>query len=422
MTLGRLYALFATTIVAGMGAAVAYTYPLDGYQDTGIRRLEYARLVQAGELSGPGQPSGALLGTQQVQLRLPNRDIELPQPDVELGGALVKLLGDEADAYSVALLDLSDPNQPVYAQHRDTHRQNVGSIGKVLVAVGLLQALADTHVDVTQRQQLMREHQVVADEFAHSDHHTIRLYDVERRKLERRAMQDGDTGNLWEYLDWTLSASSNSAASMAMREAMLLRHLGTGYPVDGATAVSTLADLTAQNRTELFQQTFWQPLTENGLSLATIRQGSFFTKGGQRRVSGGGNSYASARSLVRLMLKMEQGQLVDSWSSLQLKRLLYSTERRIRYASAPTLLNTAVYFKSGSLYSCVEEEGFQCRAYRGNQRNYMNSMAVVEAQGQNESLHYIAVVLSNVLKKNAAQDHQALAGQIHTLVRARRSP
>jgi hypothetical protein len=60
---------------------------------------------------------------------------------------------------------------------------------------------------------------------------------------------------------------------------------------------------------------------------------------------------------------MEQGRLVDEWSSRQIKRLLYMTERRIRYAYAPVLHDAAVYFKSGSLYSCQKEEGFKCGKY-----------------------------------------------------------
>lgn len=167
----------------------------------------------------------------------------------------------------------------------------------------------------------------------------------------------------------------------------------------GKAADEIFAELSSSEKTELLQRPFWQPVTDAGLSLAEIRQGSFFTKGGQRAVSGGGISYASGRSLVALMLQLEQGRLVDEWSSLELKRLLYATERRIRYASAPALNRAAVYFKSGSLYSCVPEEGFSCRSYRGNQRNYMNSLTVVEEVFGVVKLHYISVVLSNVLKK-----------------------
>ena len=68
---------------------------------------------------------------------------------------------------------------------------------------------------------------------------------------------------------------------------------------------------------------------------------------------------------MQYLLKMEQGILVDEWSSRALKRLIYMTERRIRYASSPALRDAALYFKSGSLYSCQPEEGFKCGKYKG---------------------------------------------------------
>jgi hypothetical protein len=114
---------------------------------------------------------------------------------------------------------------------------------------------------------------------------------------------------------------------------------------------------------------------------------------------------------------MEQGELVDEWSSTQLKRLLYMTERRIRYASAPALNDAAVYFKSGSLYKCKEESGFKCTTYHGNVINYMNSVAIVEHEIDGTKLHYMVIVISNVLRKNSALDHQKLGTAIDRLIR-----
>ena len=51
---------------------------------------------------------------------------------------------------------------------------------------------------------------------------------------------------------------------------------------------------------------------------------------------------------------------MDEFSSREIKRLLYVTERRIRYAASPALASSAVYFKSGSLYECAKEAGFTC--------------------------------------------------------------
>jgi hypothetical protein len=98
------------------------------------------------------------------------------------------------------------------------------------------------------------------------------------------------------------------------------------------------------------------------------------------------------------------------------------TERRIRYASSPALYDSAVYFKSGSLYSCKEEPGFKCKKYHGNIKNYMNSLAVVETPAGVNRLFYLATLISNVLYKNSALDHQTLATYIHRLIEADHPP
>ena len=108
-------------------------------------------------------------------------------------------------------------------------------------------------------------------------------------------------------------------------------------------------------------------------------------------------------------MRLEQGKVVDVWSSLELKRLLYMTEKRIRFASAPRLAKSAVYFKSGSLYKCKEEPGFECGKYMGNVFNYMNSVAIVEKP---EGRVYMVALMSNVLKVNSAVEHQTLATYI----------
>ena len=119
---------------------------------------------------------------------------------------------------------------------------------------------------------------------------------------------------------------------------------------------------------------------------------------------------------MEFSVKMEQGKLVDEFSSLEIKRLLYITERRIRYGSSGVLRDSALYFKSGSLYSCEPEEGFVCKKYHGNKRNFMNSLAIIETPAGQDRLHYMVTVLSNVLRKNSAQDHRDLARAIHGML------
>jgi hypothetical protein len=403
-------ALFATS-------ATLMAYPLDGYKDTGIRRVEGARMANEGLVRGSTQPSGATLTTEQVDLRLLNKSITLPTPDAQFSAEIKALLGENADRYGVAVLDLSDQDKPLYGEYRGDYRQNVGSVGKLLAALGLFQALADTWPDdLDRRTAVLRETVITADNFSNSDHHKIRVFNVEKKEMIRRTLTDGEQGSMWEYLDWMLSVSSNSAAAVLMRDAMLLKHFGKEYPVSEERIKTFFADTSRTELTELFQQTFWEPVTRNGLSLEQLRQGSFFTRQGKANVAGGGNSYATARSLMELLLKMEEGVLVDEWSSRQLKRLLYMTERRIRYASSPALKDAAVYFKSGSLYSCQKEEGFTCTPYHGNIRNYMTSVAIVEQETESAKLHYLVVVISNVLRQNSAVEHQTLGTRMHRLI------
>ena len=413
-------ACFWTSVVlsALVVPAVVQAYPIDGYAETGIRRVEGVRRVEEGSIPGSKQPPGALLPTAAVNLRLLDyRDMELPAPDPVFTKEILGLLGDHASQYGIAVLDLSNPEHPRYAEYRGAHQQNVGSVGKLVVALGLFQALADAWPDdLDKRRQILKNTVITADEFCHWDHHNIRIFDVGSNKLTRRTMKDGDQGSLWEYLDWMLSASSNSAAAMVMRDAMLLRHYGRDYPVPEPEIRRFFKETPGKELTQLFQRTFYDPVTRNGLDLEQLRQGSFFTREGKRKVNGGGNSYGTARELMNYALRMEQGRLVDEFSSLQIKRLLYITERRIRYASSPALKESALYFKTGSLYSCKQEEGFKCGPYMGNVKNYMNSVAIVEYPPGENRLYYMSTLVSNVLRKNSAVDHQTMATRIHRLI------
>ncbi|HEY1418820.1 MAG TPA: serine hydrolase, partial [Myxococcaceae bacterium] len=304
-----------------------------------------------------------------------------------------------------------------YAEHRGDHQQNVGSVGKLIVALALYQALADLHPkDLEARKRTLKETLVIADGFSQHDSHTIRIFDPEARTLKRRAVQIGDRGSLYEWVDWMLSPSSNSAAGMVMREAMLLRRYGAAYPPPDSEIQRFFDETPRTELTELFRTTFYEPVTRNGLDLEWLRQGSFFTAGGNRKVPEAGTSYGTARELMRYLLRLEQGRIVDEWSSREIKRLIYVTERRIRYAASPALVDAAVYFKSGSLFECAPEPGFTCRPYAGNVKNYMNSTAIIESPATARKLFYMTTLVSNVLRKNSAAEHQALATRFHRLV------
>ena len=404
-------------VLAGAGRA----YPLDGYEATGIRRLEGMRLAQQGAVRDVKQPPGALLNTAQVEPRLIGKTFDLPAPDPAFTQRIVAVLGGDPQASGLAVLDLSDPVKPIYAEHRGDHKQNVGSVGKLVVALALFQALADLYPDdIEARRKVLKTTVVTADSFSQSDHHTVRIFDPATKTLTRRTVRVGDRATLYEWLDWMLSPSSNSAAGMVMREAMLLRHFGRAYPASEAEIQRFFSETPKAELSKLYAATFHEPVTRNGLDIESLRQGSVFTAGGKATVPGAGDSYGTARELMRFLLRLEQGRIVDVFSSREIKRLIYLTEVRIRYASSPALATSAVYFKSGSLFQCAPEPGFSCKPYAGNVKNYMNSTAIVESPADERKLFYLSTLVTNILRKNSAGEHQALATRLHSVIGDRR--
>jgi hypothetical protein len=396
---------------------LAGAYPLDGYERTGIGRLEAQRLIQVGEMPGKKRPSGELLPLEMVDLRLlGNRNMELPASDPKLTARLKKLLGPQADRYGMALLDLSDLDNPRYAEWNGHQRQNPGSVGKIMVALALFQALADIYPDdIAARENVLRSAMITADIFSVSDHHSVPFWNPETRKVSKRPLKQGDTASLWTYLDWMMSPSSNSAAAMLEKNLVSITHFGKRYPVSPDEEQKFFDETPKKQLSEIFLKAIQDPVTRNGLDIEALRQGSFFTHQGKKQIPGT-NSYATPRELANFMLKLEQGRLVDEWSSREIKRLMYITERRIRYGSSGVLRPSAVYFKSGSLYSCAPEEGFVCKKYHGNKRNYMNSVAIIETPAGQDRLFYSVAVLSNVLRKNSAADHRDLARAVHSML------
>jgi len=405
------------SIIALIVAATCDAYPLDGYGYTGISRLEGYRLAMEGKVRAPRQPPGALLSIDAVNLRLEAKtDLEIPAAENEFVAQVQNLLGAEADRYALAVLDLTNIEQPRYAEHRSTERANPGSVGKILIALGIFQALADVYPnDIDTRLSILRNSVVTADEFIQWDHHVVPLWQPGDSRVRYPKIQMGDQASLWTYLDWMLSASSNAAASMVLKHLMLLVHYGAAYPVSDIEAQQFFKTTSKKELAALLVRALQDPVTRNGLDIAQLRQGSFFTRQGKRRVPGT-TSYATPRELMRWLLKLEQGKLVDAFSSREIKRLLYMTQRRIRYASAPALAAAAVYFKSGSLYKCKAEPGFECKKYHGNVTNMLNSVAIIEAPAAERQLYYIVVVMSNVLRKNSAVVHQTLATRIHRML------
>ncbi|MBI4696726.1 MAG: serine hydrolase [Gammaproteobacteria bacterium] len=407
----------ASSLALLLAMPTAQAYPLDSYAETRIGRLEAQRQVEAGEIPGEKQPPGAKLTRAEVDLRLlAHRDLDIPAADPGFSRQVTAVLGEYADRYAISVLDLSAIDAPRYAEHQGGLSQNPGSVGKLLVLLGWMQALADLYPDDTdKRWALLRDTMITADDFVVSDHHTVRMWNRETQTLTRRSLAPGDRGSLLEYLDWMISASSNSAASAVMREGLLLRAFGKDYPRADDEGREYLRKTPKSELSASLAAFLEDPEPRNGLDLALLRQGSFFTQTGQRRVPGR-TSYATTRALMTYLLRLEQGRLVDEFSSREMKRLMYQTERRIRYASSPALAGAAVYYKSGSLFECRPEPDFACKAYAGNIKNYMNSVAIVESPAGGRRLYYFVTMLSNVLRRNSAEDHQEIGTRIQRLI------
>ena len=398
-------------------------YPLDGSGATGIRRLD--GYLAAQQAAGSAKlPPGALLGTAEIGLNLlanPSWDLGTDGRDPILQAALEAVFSKRHPSYGVAVIDITDPEQPAWAGVREERTQLPGSVGKVLCLTALFDGLARAFPDVADRQRVLREHFVTADSWATGDPHTVPKYDPASGKNRFAVVVPGDRFALSEWVDHMISASANSAGAMVWREAMLLRAFGSAYPVEPERAEAFFRETPRSELTALSQTVINEPLAAVGVDLSQLQQGTFWTRVSQSRVPGI-SSFASPRELARVLLRIEQGRLVDEWSSLEMKRYLYMTKKRYRYAYPPELADAAVYFKSGSFYKCAPEEGFQCGKYKGNVQNLMNSIAIVESPAERgpRQKRYIVALISDVLKVNSAWDHSRLAAAIEEIIQTRK--
>lgn len=413
--------LCTAALLLATGVSVLGAYPLSGYERTGIRRL-WAYDPARG-LGAPSLPSGALISLDAVQLRmLGNRDFDLTRDtprDPELQSGVQGIFAGRDPNYSLAVLDITDPLSPRFAAV-DPHTEYLpGSVGKLLVSIAVFHALAEVWPDEGRRLEVLRDTWLTADEFVNTDSHTVPVVDMEAGTLNNRPIRVGDRFTLFEWIDHMLSPSSNAAGAFTWKQAMLIRAFGESYPPTPEQEAAWWSETPATERRDLAVAAIVDPLIAAGLDTEALRQGTMFTATGKARVPGVG-SYASPFELARLLLKIEQGKIVDEFSSLEIKRLLQFTRRRYRYASSPALNDAVVYFKSGSFYQCEAEEGFQCRQYAGNVTNIMNSVAIVESPatpppGTTQRV-YLTAMMSNVLRLNSAVEHQSIATFLERLV------
>lgn len=415
------YILVLFVLFAGSAFTTYTYYPIDGYELTGIKRLKRLELIKAGEIKNVSPlPAGAMKSWSDIKLNLLERQadsaMELMRIDPDFQKEINTLFRGLDKSYSLTILDMSDSKNIRYAERNETAGYQPGSVGKLAVLHGLFVQLAKIYPDSWEkRTELLKNKSVKSGVWGQTDEHTIPIYNIEKNTLVKRQVISSDVFTLYEWTDHMLSVSNNGAASIVWREVLLMAAFGDAYPeLTQEQADIYFKETPRKELTDLSNDVVNLPLRDLGITADEWRLGSFFTRGANTYVGDKGGSIGSPQGLMKFLVQLEQGKVVDEQSSLEMKRLMYMTDRRIRYAQAPALKEAAVYFKSGSLYKCDRSKGEACGKYMGNVTNFMNSVAIVEHP---DNCNYMVVLMTNVLRKNSASDHMYLAGNIDKIIR-----
>ena len=415
------YIALLLVLLVGSAFTINTYYPIDGYERTGIKRLKRLERIKTGEIKDAATlPAGAMKSWDDIQLNLLDRKgdsaMGLMTVDPDFQKEISALFRGLDKSYSLTVLDISDVNNIRYAERNETAGYQPGSVGKLAVLHGLFVQLAKIYPDSWEkRTALLKNKSVKAGPWGLTDEHTIPIYNIEKNTLVKRQVIASDVFTLYEWADHMLSVSNNGAASIVWREVLLMAAFGDAYPeLTQEEADVYFKETPRKELTDLGNDVVNLPLRDLGISADEWRLGSFFTRGANTFVGDKGGSIGSPQGMMKFLVQLEQGKVVDEQSSLEMKRLMYMTDRRIRYAQAPALKEAAVYFKSGSLYKCDRSKGEACGKYMGNVTNFMNSVAIVEHP---DNCKYIVVLMTNVLRKNSASDHMYLAGSIDKIIR-----
>ncbi len=393
-------------------------YPIDGFLYSGIARLLQVKKVVSGEIKQRPPKPGSYKSIDSIQLHLIGARGEsltaYPIINESLQTDLDRILPGLDQSYSVAVLDITPGREMRYAERQPDRGFQPGSVGKLAVLTALFYELEKLYPDCYEdRVELLRTRLVKGGPFAVHDHHTIPIYNLATDQFLKRQTQPGDVFTLFEWTDHMVSVSNNGAASIVWREALLMRVFGNRYPtLTQEEADAYFADTPRSELAEVGQDVVNAPLQDLGISREEWRLGQMFTRGASNIVPGKGGSIGTPKGLMKFLIALESGHIVDEQSSLEMKRLLYMTDRRIRYGASSALDSAAVYFKSGSFYSCSPKGS--CGKYKGNVFNYMNSVAIIE---QPDGTVYLVVLMTNVLRRNSQADHYALAGRIDRMIR-----
>ncbi|WP_435413113.1 serine hydrolase [Psychroserpens mesophilus] len=416
----RIVTLVVLLLVSSTFISFKY-YPIDGYEHTGIKRLKRLELIKSGALKDATKlPEGAMKSYMDIELNLTSRSGDSASSLLTVDETFQKdinaLFRGLDRSYSLAVLDISDDTDLKYAQRNETAGYQPGSVGKIAVLLGLFDQLAKLYPDdFEKRLDLLRTKSVKAGVWGLTDEHTIPIYNMETQKLVKRQVVASDVFTLFEWADHMLSVSNNGAASILWREVLLMQIFGDKYPeLTQEEADAFFKTSNKKELTDISNDVVNLPLRDLGISHDEWRLGSFFTRGANTYVGDKGGSIGTTLGVMKFLVQLEQGNVIDQASSLEMKRLMYMTDRRIRYAQSPVLKDAAVYFKSGSLYKCDRSKGEACGKYMGNVTNFMNSVAIVEHP---DNCRYIVVLMTNVLRKNSATDHMNLASSIDKVIR-----
>jgi len=416
----RILILLIVVISASAFTTSTY-YPIDGYERTGIKRLKRLEMIKSGEIKdATALPAGAMKSYNDIQLNLLSRKNDsamgLMQVNEDFQKEISALFRGLDKSYSLTVLDISDPENVRYAERNETAGYQPGSVGKLAVLLGLFTQLEKIYPDsFEKRTELLKNKSVKSGVWGLTDEHTIPIFNIEKNTLVKRQVIASDVFSLYEWADHMLSVSNNGAASIVWREALLMAAFGEKYPeMTQEDADTYFKETPKKELTDLSNDVVNLPLRDLGITSDEWRLGSFFTRGANTYVGDKGGSIGSPQGLMKFLVQLEQGTVIDEASSLEMKRLMYMTDRRIRYAQSPALKDAAVYFKSGSLYKCDRSKGEACGKYMGNVTNFMNSVIIVEHP---DNCRYMVVLMTNVLRKNSASDHMYLAGNIDKIIK-----
>ncbi|MDY0780608.1 serine hydrolase [Tenacibaculum sp. IB213877] len=405
-------------VAISIGISLGFvSYPIDGYEYTGIARLYRLKKMHDDSIKNRRLRPGSYKTMAEIQLNLLSRKNDslnmLLTSTPEFEREIKRLFPRRG--YSATVLDMTNPDSLKYAAFRENVGYQPGSVGKIAVLNAIMTQLSNLCPDSwEERAYYLKNIKVSSRYWGLGDHHTIPVYNIEKDTYRKRRVVASDVFSLYEWIDHMVSVSNNGAASVVFREAILMAAFEQDYfELTEEQAEQYFKETPRDSLTNLMHRVANEPLRKLGITKDEWRLGGLFTRPAGKYIGRKGGSIGTPVGLMKYLVQLEQGKVIDERTSLEIKRLLYLTDRRIRYAHSRKLDSAAVYFKSGSLYKCDREKNPDCAKYAGNVYNYMNSVIIVEHP---KGKKYIVCLMSNVLNKNSAGAHMGLATRIDRII------